>query len=55
MSFNEQKRITEHPILEIPASEIVYLYFDGKKLAAKKGEMLSSALIANKIDIFSYS
>ncbi len=54
MNFNEQKRITKHPVLEIPSSEIVYLYFDGKKLAAKKGEMLSSALIANNIDIFSY-
>ncbi len=54
MSFNEQKRIINHPILENVVSEIIHFYFEGKKYEAKRGEMLSSALIANGIEIFSY-
>ncbi|MDD4033861.1 MAG: FAD-dependent oxidoreductase [Candidatus Cloacimonetes bacterium] len=50
----EQFRITEHPILEVPELEMIGFYFNGKYLEARKGEMISSALIANGIDVFGH-
>ena len=52
MPFSEQKRIIEHPVLKEEESVQVKFTFDGKELFGKKGEMISSALIANGIQIF---
>jgi NADPH-dependent 2,4-dienoyl-CoA reductase/sulfur reductase-like enzyme/Fe-S-cluster-containing hydrogenase component 2 len=50
----EQSRITEHPILEVPEYKMIGFYFNGKHLEAREGEMISSALIANGIDVFGH-
>jgi len=48
-------RIKKHPILPVKKqSEIVNFTFNGKKLTAKPGEMISSALFANDIHIFGH-
>ncbi|RLB06931.1 MAG: sulfurtransferase, partial [Deltaproteobacteria bacterium] len=50
-----QKRIIEHPILDIPEKEeYITFTFNGKKLKGKKGETIASALIANGIQIFGH-
>ncbi|MDD2773780.1 MAG: FAD-dependent oxidoreductase [Elusimicrobiales bacterium] len=46
-------RIKEHMILPVPERKPVSFTFDGKKLASYEGEVISSALIANGIHIFS--
>jgi len=48
------KRITQHPILEIPESKEVAFTWNGKKLAGYEGEMISAALFANGIHIFGH-
>ena len=49
----DDARIKKHPILSIDQSpEYVNFTFNGKKLRARKGEMISSALFANNIHIF---
>ena len=45
-------RIEEHPILTIADSEKINFFWNGKKLTAKKNEVISSALFANGIKIF---
>ena len=50
----EQFRIAEHPILDVPPLETLGFYFNGKQLQARRGEMISSALIANGIDVFGH-
>ncbi|MDD3536344.1 MAG: FAD-dependent oxidoreductase [Candidatus Cloacimonetes bacterium] len=50
----EQFRIAAHPILETPALDMIGFYFNGKSLEARRGEMISSALIANGIDVFGH-
>jgi NADPH-dependent 2,4-dienoyl-CoA reductase/sulfur reductase-like enzyme/ferredoxin len=52
MFSNQRKRINDHPILDEEDYEMVKFTFDGKELLGKKGEMISSALIANGIQIF---
>jgi len=48
-----ESRIKKHPILSIEKfPEYVNFKFNGDKLKAKKGEMISSALFANNIHIF---
>ena len=47
-----EKRILKHPILPIPERKPVDFTFDGKKLRCFEGEVISSALISNGIDIF---
>lgn len=47
-------RLKEHPILEVPDYEYVHFYFNGEKLQARKDEMISSALIANGINVFGH-
>jgi NADPH-dependent 2,4-dienoyl-CoA reductase/sulfur reductase-like enzyme/Fe-S-cluster-containing hydrogenase component 2/bacterioferritin-associated ferredoxin len=47
-------RITTHPILEVPELEEICFYWNGNPLKARKGEMISSALIANGISIFGH-
>jgi len=49
-----QKRITKHPILEIPESKEVAFTWNGKALAGYEGEMISAALFANGIHIFGH-
>ncbi len=46
------KRITQHPILEIPENIEVTFTWNDKKLTGYQGEMISSALFANDIHIF---
>jgi len=48
------KRITEHPILAIPGKKEVTFTWNGKVLTGYDGEMISSALTANGIDIFGH-
>jgi len=50
----ENKRIERHPILPVPDREDILFTFNGKPLHAKKGEMISSALIANGINVFGH-
>ena len=48
-----QSRLERHPILEVPTHpEMVEFTFDGRSLAARKSEMISSALFANGIQVF---
>jgi len=49
-----QNRIYTHPILKISNSETIEFYWNNKKLSAKQGETIASALIANGIDIFGH-
>ncbi|HBA62092.1 MAG TPA: sulfurtransferase [Elusimicrobia bacterium] len=46
-------RITEHPVLQPEERKKVAFSFDGKKCEALEGEVISSALYANGIKIFS--
>jgi len=46
------KRIVEHPILEVKGEANVPFYFNGERLTAKEGEVISSALFAHGIDVF---
>ncbi|MGD2037601.1 MAG: 2Fe-2S iron-sulfur cluster-binding protein, partial [Desulfobacterales bacterium] len=48
------KRITQHPILEIPEKKEVTFTWNKKKLIGYEGEMISSALFANGIHIFGH-
>ena len=48
------KRITKHPILQIPERKEVTFSWNGKKLIGYAGEMISSALFANGIHIFGH-
>ncbi len=48
------KRFTEHPILPITDFKSVKFTFEGQELYAKQGEMISSALFANGIQIFGH-
>jgi sarcosine oxidase subunit alpha len=48
------KRITKHPILEIPESKEVAFTWNAKKLAGYEGEMISAALFASGIHIFGH-
>ena len=47
-------RIERHPILPIEGPADVPFYFQGKRLLARNGEMIASALFANGISIFSH-
>lgn len=47
-------RISAHPVLDVPQKETVSFYWNKSKLAAKQGEMISSALFANNIKIFGH-
>lgn len=49
-----QNRINQHPILNIPETEIIEFKWKTQTLTAKAGETISSALIANGIDIFGH-
>ncbi len=47
-------RIKEHPILPIEKKKNIFFYWNGKRLTAKKDEVISSALFANSIKIFGH-
>lgn len=47
-------RIEKHPILSIPEIREIEITFDGQKIAAREGEMISSALFANGIRVFGH-
>ncbi|HBL17001.1 MAG TPA: sulfurtransferase [Elusimicrobia bacterium] len=47
-------RITEHPVLQPEPRPAVSFYFDGRELSALEGEVLSSALFANGVKVFSH-
>lgn len=49
-----QKRINRHPILEVPERTMVPFTWNGQQMKGYKGEMISSALIANGIHIFGH-
>jgi sarcosine oxidase subunit alpha len=48
------KRIGEHPILGLQAQPTVSFFFNGMELLAREGEVISSALIANGINVFGH-
>ncbi|MBT3221270.1 MAG: FAD-dependent oxidoreductase [Proteobacteria bacterium] len=49
------RRIPEHPILQVPqALDPVPFYWEGQRLEARPGEMISSALFAAGIHIFGH-
>jgi len=50
--MNNDRRIHEHPVLPVEAGEMVTFYWNGQPLAGKKGEALSSALIAADVSAF---
>jgi NADPH-dependent 2,4-dienoyl-CoA reductase/sulfur reductase-like enzyme/Fe-S-cluster-containing hydrogenase component 2/bacterioferritin-associated ferredoxin len=47
-------RVKKHPILEVKGEAKIPFYFNGKKLWAKEGEMISSALFAYGIQTFGH-
>jgi sarcosine oxidase subunit alpha len=47
-------RITSHPIIGAPTEETVPFTFAGKALAARAGEVISSALFAHGIKVFGH-
>ncbi|OGR76987.1 MAG: sulfurtransferase [Elusimicrobia bacterium GWC2_64_44] len=47
------ERITEHPVLQPEERRAIKFTFDGKTCEALEGEMISSALYANGVKIFS--
>ena len=49
-----ENRITSHPILPIPKSELIEFEWQQQSLKAKAGETIASALIANNINIFGH-
>ena len=48
------KRITKHPVLPIPENKEIKFTWNSKKLSGYEGEMISSALFANGIQIFGH-
>jgi sarcosine oxidase subunit alpha len=48
------KRITKHPILEVPKGQEVTFTWNGEDLTGYRGEMIASALIANDVHIFGH-
>jgi NADPH-dependent 2,4-dienoyl-CoA reductase/sulfur reductase-like enzyme/ferredoxin len=47
-------RIEKHPILSIPKRRDIAFTFNGQKLTAKEGEVISSALFAHGIHVFGH-
>jgi sarcosine oxidase subunit alpha len=50
--MSEDQRILEHPVLPVEPGETVTFHWNGKPLQGKKGEALSSALIAAGVAAF---
>ncbi len=50
--MSKQRRILEHPVLPVEPGETVTFYWNGEPVEGRKGEALSSALIAAGVDAF---
>ena len=50
----KKKRITKHPILEVPERKEVKFTWNGETLTGYEGEMIASALIANDVHVFGH-
>ncbi len=50
----DNNRIDRHPILSVPERPDVLFSWNGRALTAKRGEMISSALIANGVNVFGH-
>ena len=48
------KRITEHPVLDIPQKKNISFFWNQEQLEGREGEMISSALFANGIQTFGH-
>ena len=49
-------RIEQHPILgSLPPAEAFEFTFDGRPVAAREGDTIASALIANGVKVFRYT
>ena len=48
------QRISEHPILPIPDGKMINFNFNGKPFTARPGEVISSALFANGVNVFGH-
>ncbi|MBI4655636.1 MAG: FAD-dependent oxidoreductase [Elusimicrobia bacterium] len=53
MSSNTTSRINEHPVLQIPERKKIIFSFEGKQMEAFEDEVISSALFANGVRVFS--
>jgi NADPH-dependent 2,4-dienoyl-CoA reductase/sulfur reductase-like enzyme/Fe-S-cluster-containing hydrogenase component 2/bacterioferritin-associated ferredoxin len=47
-------RIEKHPVLSIPETRKIPFYWNGRKIEANEGEVISSALFANGIHVFGH-
>ena len=47
-------RIKKHPVLSIPETRKIPFYWNGRKLEANEGEVISSTLFANGIHVFGH-
>lgn len=54
MVDNNDLRVKKHPILEVPDKPEVKFYWEGRKMTAKEGEVISSALFANGVKAFGF-
>jgi sarcosine oxidase subunit alpha len=52
VTMSESQRILEHPVLPVEPGEVVQFFWNGKSLSGKKGEALSSALVAAGVSAF---
>ncbi len=50
----DEKRIKKHPILDVVSRDRIEFTWNGKKLYAARGEMITSALFANGIHTFGH-
>ncbi len=51
--MSQGSRIEEHPVLPIGKPDLLTFYWNRTSMTARRGEMISSALIANGIHVFS--
>jgi len=52
--MKDEYRVQEHPILPVDEREAIEFYWKGKKLLAREGETIASALFANGLRIFGH-
>ncbi|MDH4136433.1 MAG: FAD-dependent oxidoreductase [Anaerolineae bacterium] len=52
--MKNEYRVQEHPILPVDEREAIEFYWKGKKLLAREGETIASALFANGLKIFGH-
>jgi sarcosine oxidase subunit alpha len=53
-SGSKHFRVERHPILDVPPSDEVTFTFNGRRLRARRGEVISSALFAGGITVFGH-